>query len=377
MHLYIHIPFCKKACHYCDFHFSTNLTLQNEIVEAICQEIKMKSSFLGEKNLKTLYFGGGTPSLLNNQQFENIFKTLFEIYSFSEIKEITLEANPDDISLENLRKWKSLGINRLSIGVQSFDNATLLFMNRAHTALDARKSLDLAIDVFGSNISFDLIYGRNALNFDENLQHMLLQNDLEILSTYHINHVSAYILTIESKTAMHKWLKKGDLAEVSDAYIEKQFEMVTYSLKNMGFERYEVSNFAKNGAYAVHNTAYWQNKPYLGVGPSAHSFDGLNRYANLANNTAYIKSIKSKVVPSKIEVLSEKDRFNDLILCGLRTIWGVDLDNIQDKIHLNSDFNKTVKFYISKEMLVIDNNKLIITEKGRIFTDKISSDLFA
>jgi oxygen-independent coproporphyrinogen III oxidase len=376
MHVYIHIPFCKKACSYCDFHFSTNQKLQDEVIKSICKEIILQKEFLQNSNLETIYFGGGTPSLLSQSQLGAIFQTISAHYSLKNIKEITLEANPDDINIEKLNQWKAAGINRLSIGVQSFDEETLKFMNRAHTAQEAINSLEIAAGVFHKNISFDLIYNRNAKEFNENEQHYLLEKDLEILSSFDFNHVSAYSLTVENKTALGKWIHTGELLNVPETYAEKQYKIVTAGLSKLGFEQYEVSNFAKNEAFAVHNTAYWQNKPYLGIGPSAHSFDGENRFANVANNTKYIKAISENIIPQKVEILSPKDRFNDLILCGLRTKWGVDLNKIQDKTFLNNEFWKTTEYYIQKGMLEKSNSNLIITPKGRIFSDRISADLF-
>jgi oxygen-independent coproporphyrinogen III oxidase len=377
MHLYIHIPFCKKACSYCDFHFSTNQNLQDEVIKSICKEIILQKYFLQNSNLETIYFGGGTPSLLIQSQLGAIFETISAHYSLKNIKEITLEANPDDIGIEKLKLWKAAGINRLSIGVQSFDEETLKFMNRAHTASEAISSLEKAISVFGRNISFDLIYNRNAKLFNENELHDLLRKDLEILSRFDINHVSAYSLMVEDKTALSKWIEKGEMKDIPDSYAEKQYKIVTEGLAVLGYEQYEVSSYAKNEAYAVHNTAYWQNKPYLGIGPSAHGFDGQNRFANVANNSKYIKAISENIIPQKIEILSPKDKFNDLILCGLRTKWGVDLNNVQDQSFMNDEFWKTADYYMKKGMLEKTNSNLIITPKGRIFSDRISADLFA
>jgi oxygen-independent coproporphyrinogen III oxidase len=377
MHLYIHIPFCKKACSYCDFHFSTNLSLQDETIKAICAEIVLQKNFLQSNILETIYFGGGTPSLLSEKQLDLIFKTISEHYSLKNIKEITLEANPDDILIENLKMWKAAGINRLSIGVQSFDSETLVFMNRAHTSQDAITSLENSMLYFDNNLSLDLIYNRNAKLFDENEQHELLIKDLEILSTYKTNHISAYSLTIEGKTAMANWIEKGKLKDVSDTYAEKQYKIVSDGLSKLGYEQYEISNFARNGSYARHNTAYWQSKPYLGVGPSAHSFDGQNRYSNISNNSKYIKAIKENIIPQKIEILSEKDRFNDFVLCGLRTKWGFEYSKLRDNKFLTKEFWKAAEYYIQKGMLEKTETHLIISAKGRIFSDAISADLFA
>ena len=377
MHLYIHIPFCKKACHYCDFHFSTNLSRQDEMVDSICKEIAVQRNFLQNKSLETIYFGGGTPSLLSSSQLQRIMDSIAKYFSLTNLKEVTFEANPDDINAASLKSWKKAGVNRLSVGVQSFDDTTLQFMNRAHSSREAINALQETHSTFGSNISFDLIYTRNATVFDENQQNELLLKDIEILASFDINHVSAYSLTIENKTAMAKWIEKGTLMNVPEAYAERQFKIVTEGLQKLGFEQYEIASFTKNKAYAIHNTAYWQNKPYLGVGPGAHSFDGENRFANVANNQLYLKGLAENKLTQTKEILSEKDKFNDLVLCGLRTIWGLDLDLVKDKSFLNTTFWEAVNFYTQKQMLSHNNNTLIITPKGRIMADAITADLFA
>ncbi len=376
MHLYVHIPFCRKACHYCDFHFSVNLNNKSEVIKAISQEIILRKDFLENKKLKTIYFGGGTPSLLSEQDFEIIFESIETVYDLSELKEVTLETNPDDVNSANIDLWNLFGINRISLGIQTFDQAALTFMNRLHNKEQSINALNLLNKTFGNNLSVDLIYNRNAKIINEKEQHELLITDIKILSAFDFNHVSAYSLTIEEQTAFGKWEKDKKIDSITDSYAADQYDILTNGLHKLGFEQYEVSNFAKNKNYALHNSSYWLQKPYLGIGPAAHSFDGEHRFANISNNIKYLKEINAGIVPTQKEVLTNMDRANELILCGLRTMWGLDLGQLARMVILNSDFEAEVNYYLDKDWLIKNDNILTVSKEGRIFSDRIASDLF-
>lgn len=375
MHLYLHVPFCKKACHYCDFHFVTNTSRKTEMVAGMVKELELQKDFLKQKSLKTIYFGGGTPSLLEFGDFELIFSKINSIYDLSQIEEITLEANPDDISLENIKTWKHFGVNRISLGIQTFDESALNFMNRAHTRAEAIASLEMLIAEGLPNISVDLIY--SLIDQNGQLGHGVLKQDLEIIAKYNLPHVSAYNLTIENKTVLGAWKKQGKLKEVEDEYAEEQFNILTKTLKELGYEQYEVSNFAKNGAYAIHNTSYWKNKAYLGIGPSAHSYDLEKRFANVANNAKYIKVLEEGYLATQEEILSITDKVNDYILCGLRTIWGINISVLKEIAgEVPKEFYEALNEFIMNGWVTMRSQNIVITEKGRIFSDRITSSLF-
>jgi len=377
MHLYIHIPFCKQACYYCDFHFSTNLSLKEKVIDAICKEIELQKDYLQNKKLQTIYFGGGTPSLLSGGDFEKIFNAISKFYNVSSIEETTIETNPDDINLEKINEWKSVGINRISLGIQTFDNDLLKFMNRAHDSNQSFFALDLLQNNNLENITIDLIYAKNAKDFDIEKQNRILRNDLEIIEKYNLNHISAYNLTIEDSTVFGKWVKQKKLEPIGEDYAAEQYEILVNSLTKQGFEQYEVSNFAKNRNYALHNSAYWKNEEYLGIGPSAHSYNLVSRQANVSNNSKYIASIASGNVPFSIENLSISDKVNDYLLCGLRTIWGIDTKKISQIVgEIPPTFWDTLNILKSQNLVVQSSDSIKITTQGRIFSDKIASDLF-
>ncbi|MCP9765099.1 radical SAM family heme chaperone HemW [Lacihabitans soyangensis] len=377
MHLYIHIPFCKQACFYCDFHFSTNLSLKDKMVEAICKEIELQTDYLKNKKLQTIYFGGGTPSLLSGPDFEKIFKTISNFYDISCLKETTIETNPDDITIDKINEWKSYGIDRVSLGIQTFDNDLLKFMNRAHDSKQSINALDLLLTNNLGNITIDLIYAKNAKEFDIEKQNSILINDIEIIEKYNLNHISAYNLTIEDSTVFGKWVNQKKLEPIGEDYAAEQYEILIESLTSQGFEQYEVSNFAKNGKYAIHNSAYWKNEEYLGVGPSAHSYNLDSRQSNISNNSKYIAALESGKVPFAIENLSISDKVNDYLLCGLRTIWGIDTKKIsQIAGRIPQTFWDTLDILKNQNLVIQSGNSIKITTQGRIFSDKIASDLF-
>lgn len=377
MHLYIHIPFCKQACYYCDFHFSTNLSLKDKMVDAICTEIELQKEYLQKKKLQTIYFGGGTPSLLTGGDFEKIFYAISKFYDISSLEETTIETNPDDINLEKISDWKSFGIDRVSLGIQTFDDDLLKFMNRAHNSHQSKLALDLLLNNNLENITIDLIYAKNAKKFDIEKQNNILKNDLEIIEKYNLNHISAYNLTIEESTVFGKWVKQKKLEPIGEDYAAEQYDILVNNLTGHGFEQYEVSNFAKSGNYALHNSAYWKNEEYLGIGPSAHSYNLASRQANVSNNSKYIASIDSGNIPFSIENLSISDKINDYLLCGLRTIWGIDTKKISQIVgEIPQTFWDTLNILKNQNLVVQSGNSIKITSKGRIFSDRIASDLF-
>lgn len=370
--LYIHIPFCKQACHYCDFYFTTNLAQKSAMASAIAMEIQQKKDYISPKNLDSIYLGGGTPSLLTASELAQIFKDIYNNFTVNPNAEITLEANPDDINEHNLALWQSVGINRLSVGIQSFNDEHLTKMNRSHNAIEAQKCIELAKKAGFEKFSVDLIYGIPSSN------HAILHQDLAKIIALNVDHVSAYCLSIEPKTTFGNWVKKGQMKDLDEDFNAQQFEITNETLAKAGFEAYEISNFAKNQQYAKHNTSYWQGKPYLGIGPSAHSFDGQNRKINIANNTKYLKGIINNQPAEEIELLSQKDHCNELIMTGLRTKWGVNLVHIQELV--GQKFEETnqdqLNEFVTNDLIKIDNNTIYLTSKGKLMADHISSSLF-
>jgi len=369
--IYIHIPFCKQACHYCDFHFSTTLTKQDQLVDGLIQELILRQNDLSNTTIETIYFGGGTPSLLTQKQIEKILNVIYIHYRISELPEITLEANPDDLDLDKLKTLKLIGINRLSIGIQSFFDEDLKLMNRAHQSHEAKLCLEQATSLF-DNISIDLIYGSPGLSNDHWLQ------NIETALSFNVLHISSYALTVERKTALDHLIKTGKIQAPNDEQANEQFYLLIEELEKNGFVHYELSNFGKPGYFSKNNSAYWQGKPYLGIGPSAHSYDGTNRSWNVSNNSKYIKALEQKNLPSTIETLSQKDRYNEYVMTGLRTIWGVSLVKIGDEfgddflLHLEKNISKPIK----NGLLNLNNQVLSTTKKGKFFTDGLASDLF-
>lgn len=369
--IYIHIPFCKQACHYCDFHFSTSLKKKSELVSALQNELVLRKNELPNEPIKTIYFGGGTPSLLNLEELTAIFKTIYTEFTIAENPEITLEANPDDLSEEKINELANSKINRLSIGVQSFFEEDLKLMNRAHNAEEALNSIKLARSKF-DNISVDLIYGIPGMSNER------WQKNIQILLDLDIPHISSYSLTVEPNTALQKFIEKGKIKPVDDAAAAQHFETLRTVLKNAGFEHYEFSNYGKPGYFSQNNTAYWLGKPYLGIGPSAHSYDGNSRKWNIANNTLYIKAIERSELPLEVEELSITDRYNEYIMTRLRTHFGVDLVEVESKFgkeYLEYLKEQSVVLF-EKEFLRIENNVMHITEKGTFLSDGIAADLF-
>jgi len=372
--IYVHIPFCKQACHYCDFYFSTSLKNKEALVKSILTEIDTRINYLTNKNIETIYFGGGTPSLLSEKETFQIIEKIYKLYNVSKDAEITLECNPDDLSDEKLKELKRLEINRLSIGLQSFNEEELIWMNRAHTAKESESSVKRAQDRGFENITIDLIYGSKFSNLAN------WKKTLDKAIALQIPHISSYNLTIEEKTKLgHDFKIKKEVAIDDEKSSELFLEMIDRLEKN-NFIHYEISNFGKEGFFSKHNSNYWKGEHYLGLGPSAHSFDGKSRQWNVSNNNLYIKYIDERSNDYfEKEILTETERFNEYILTSLRTIWGIDLNYL--KTNFNSDFVRNfslqIQEYISQETVIVKNNTYTLTEKGKLLADKIASELFA
>jgi oxygen-independent coproporphyrinogen-3 oxidase len=369
--IYIHIPFCKKACHYCDFHFSTSLKYADEMVESICKEIKMKKDRITGQ-IGSIYLGGGTPSILPQAALQKIFDTINHTFSVDANAEITIETNPDDLTAQKLKELKQLPVNRFSVGVQSFFNEDLIWMNRAHNANEAEDCIRRSQDAGFENLTLDLIYGYPLLTDTK------WQSNIQKATALQVPHISAYALTVEPRTALAHAINTKKQIPVSDNQSAAQFEILMEALQKAGFEHYEISNFAKPGMYAVHNTNYWKGVNYIGIGPSAHGFDGLNRYMNPANNALYIETLDQNRLPEIIEELSIHDRFNEYVMTSLRTKWGIDLQKIADDF--GKDFleetNYNLKSFEDKDWLLTDQHKIILSPKGKLFADHIASELF-
>ncbi|MGS2725383.1 radical SAM family heme chaperone HemW [Psychroserpens sp. BH13MA-6] len=369
--IYIHIPFCKQACHYCDFHFSTTLKHKDSLIKALVKELILRKDEFHNTTIETIYFGGGTPSLLTLEELHFIITSVYTHYDVSDRPEITLEANPDDLSAIKIDMLAASPVNRLSIGIQSFFEQDLKLMNRAHDAEEARACLEKACDTF-SNISIDLIYGIPGLSHERWIE------NIDIALSYGIPHISSYALTVEPKTALESFIKKGLVDAVDDDIAQEQFHILVDKLERHNFIHYELSNFGKERFFSRNNSAYWQGKPYLGIGPSAHSFNGTQRSWNVRNNSKYIRAIENHELPLEMETLTLTDKYNEYIMTGLRTIWGVSLEKVKH------DFGVSYKDYlllqaepfITQHLLYIDDEKLKITKKGKFLSDGIASDLF-
>lgn len=368
--IYIHIPFCKQACHYCDFYFSTSMKKKDEMIAALIHEIHLRKNEINEP-VETIYFGGGTPSVLSNDEIDQILAPIFTLFDVIDEPEITLEANPDDLSVERIQQLASSKINRLSIGVQSFYDEDLQLMNRAHNANEAWDSLVEATKYF-DNISIDLIYGIPNLSMDKWKANVQKALDLGI------NHISSYALTVEPKTALATLVKNGKIPTPDDGEAHEHFLVLVEMLENAGFVHYELSNFGKPDYFSKNNSAYWLGKKYLGIGPSAHSFDGTHRSWNIAKNSIYINKIQENILPREVEELTVQDRYNEYVMTGLRTIWGVSIERIETEF--GTDFKnyllKEAQYYIDQEQLQLTNNILKTTIKGKFFCDGIASELF-
>ena len=369
--IYIHIPFCKKACHYCNFHFSTNQNSKSAFIEAVCRELILRKSEYASDEIQSIYFGGGTPTVLDVTELNTILKTVYKNYKVSETAEITLEANPDDLDLEKIKQLSNTKINRLSIGIQSFHESELSAMNRAHDAEDAKKCLELATTYF-DNITIDLMFGMPTMSIE------LWRQNLQIAFEFGIKHLSCYSLTVEPKTALEHFIKKGSHPPMDDELAAQHFEVLLEETSAQGLTHYETCSFGHPDYFSKHNTSYWLGKTYMGVGPSAHSFDGSKRSWNVSNNSKYIKALEVDKLPFESEVLSVENRFNEYVMTGLRTIWGISLEKIEADygVKIKDHLLQNSKKFISSNTLVIEDNHLKITTSGKFLSDGIASDLF-
>ena len=379
--IYIHIPFCKQACHYCDFHFSTSMKKKDEMVLALTKEIRMRKKEFENEVIETIYFGGGTPSILQISDLRFLIDEVYKNFTVAENPEITLEANPDDLSRERIIELSKSPINRLSIGIQSFFEDDLTMMNRAHNSAEAIECLEEATKYF-DNISLDLIYGipDSSQNGEEakQMKNEKWKRNIETALSFSVPHISSYALTVEPKTALHKLIQTGKIAKPKDEVTEVHFQILVEMLEKNGFIHYELSNFGKENYFSKNNSAYWLGEKYLGIGPSAHSYNGISRSWNVSNNAVYLKSLDENKLPCETEILSKTDHYNEYIMTGLRTIWGVSLDRIEKEFgtnYLEYLTNQAQKF-LDDNLLSIEENVLKATKKGKFLTDGIASDLF-
>jgi oxygen-independent coproporphyrinogen III oxidase len=370
--IYIHVPFCRQACHYCNFHFSTNLALQNDFTVALLKEIELRTDYLNQETVETIYFGGGTPSLLPASAIGDILESVCSRFTISPNPEITLESNPDDMQPDRLKAWKEAGVNRLSIGVQSFFTEDLLWMNRVHDAEEALRAVGQAKSVGFDNFSLDLIYGLPGLT-DENWR-----KNLHTAISLEPAHISCYALTVEPKTALFKMIELQKIPAVEPEKQASQFLTGIQELESAGFEHYEISSFARPGKRSRHNSAYWQSKKYLGFGPSAHSFDGVSRQWNISNNALYIKSLKAGRLHFESEKLHPRDILNEYIMTSLRTMEGLDLQYVSAHFGKEKEslLGNNAVVYIRANQMERNNEKLVLTKNGKLFADGIAAALF-
>ena len=368
--IYLHIPFCRQACHYCNFHFSTSLKSKSDIVTALTKEIDQRHTYLNVKHLDTIYFGGGTPSVLDVDEIEVLLNQIRKFYVFDSTTEITLEANPEDLTDQYLREIKTIGINRLSIGIQSFFDEDLKFMNRSHNAKQAKLSLDYALQHF-DDISIDLIFGGQYSSDSNWTENLMTAIDLDI------THLSCYSLTIEEGTAFGSWINKNKLQSIESEVQKDQFIETMERLTKAGYEHYEISNYARSNKYARHNTNYWRSEPYLGIGPSAHSYNGQSRQWNVANNHKYLEGILQDQNYGNIETLTQQDKYNEYILTSLRTMWGSKQSKINqfDKEYI-AHFKSKSKQLVSQGKTILKEDVLYLTKQGKLFADQVAEELF-
>lgn len=368
--IYIHIPFCKQACYYCDFHFSTSVKKKEDMILALAKELVLRKDELSGQ-VETIYLGGGTPSLLSASEINRLLEHIADHFEVVKTPEITLEANPDDLSADKIKELALSRINRLSIGVQSFFDQDLTYMNRAHNVSQAKQSMKMAVEHF-ENISIDLIYGLPHLSEER------WRENLEYSFDIGVHHVSSYALTVEKRTALDHFIKAGKYEAPNDLLTEKHFKILQEETKKQQYIQYEISNFGLEGYFSKHNTSYWKGIDYLGIGPSAHSYDGSHRSWNISNNMKYLKSIENDLLPCEKEELSDLDRINEAIMTGLRTIWGVSLVEIENKY--GDNYKKAVmdqaKRYLENGSLFLEKDHLLIRPENYFLADGIASDLF-
>lgn len=370
--IYIHIPYCKQACHYCDFHFSTNLGTADRMLAAIEKEIELRKDYLKHQDVDTIYFGGGTPSIVSEEWLTRLLTLFNASFNVSKTAEITIEANPDDLTKQKLQTLKQAGFNRLSIGIQTFDPELLTFLNRAHNATQALDCVPTAQQEGFDNISIDLIYAIPGLSIED------WETEIQRTLSLQVQHISTYSLTIEPRTVFGHRAKKGELEPVSDDVAALQFETMVKLLKAAGFDHYEVSNFGLPNYYSQHNTSYWRQVPYLGLGPGAHSFDGTHRQYSVSNNMKYIRTIEAGALPVEKDILTPTDRLNEYLMTGLRTKWGIDLNKIKEQYNQNliKDYGAFIGQLEKEGHLILEQENLVLTASGFLLADKIAEELF-
>ena len=369
--IYIHIPFCRQACHYCNFYFTTSITQKKNLVDAIIREITLSKEYLAGETIETIYFGGGTPSLLDTDEIRTIIDTIYNVHQKVVLRELTLEANPDDLTKEkiaDLALLRTIGLDRLSIGVQSFFDADLIYMNRAHNSGEAKDAIRRAHDAGFENLTIDLIYGTPTMS-DENW----IAN-IDQAFALSIPHISSYALTVEPKTHLDRDIRKGKALPVDETHCSRQFDILMEQMVAHGYDQYEISNYALPGRHAIHNTNYWRGQKYLGLGPSAHSFDGNSRRWNVANNQQYIKSIMEGNIPYEVEHLTPAQQTNEYIMTSLRTMWGCDMGKLQAASHMSLVMESLTS--IDPSFYVLEGDVLKLTQRGRHFADRLASELF-
>lgn len=370
--IYLHIPFCKQACHYCDFHFSTSLKYKDEMLQALLKEITLQKDYLAGETIETIYFGGGTPSVLEPQEINQLIDAITQLYTVAASAEITMEANPDDLSNAKLNGLRATPVNRFSIGIQSFFDEDLLWMNRVHRAAEAEASVKRAQDAGFENITVDLIYGYPLLS-DTKWKH-----NLNKVFELGVPHISAYSMTVEPQTALAAFISKKKQPPMSEQQSAAQFILMTDAMQTNGFEQYEISNFCKPGHYSRHNSNYWRGVKYLGLGPSAHSFNGDTRQWNIANNAKYTTSILSEgTVPADVEILTETNRLNEYIMTSLRTSWGLNIDKLNAIAKGSAtELLKAARPYFEDGSIIQTNNTITLTPHGKLYADNIAAGLF-
>ena len=370
--IYLHIPFCKQACNYCDFHFSTSMKMKVDFVQAIIQEIELRKGVFANEFISSVYFGGGTPSLLSKEELDTIFEKLYKSFTIDADAEITLEANPDDLTFEKLQQLKDSPVNRLSIGVQSFRDEDLKYMNRAHTAIEALNSIKMAQDAGFQNITIDLIYGTPGMSnvdWKYNLRKSFALN---------IPHISSYALTVEEKTPLYYQILKKNLGPVDEQQSADQFKILMAEMLRHGYEQYEISNFCKDNSYSKHNSSYWKKDHYLGLGPSAHSYFGNLRMWNVSNNVKYIKALSTSKLPLVKENLNPQDMYNEYVMTSLRTKWGCSLIEIEKDYSMSFShyFKAQIKSHEMNGYIIENKGVYTLSETGKLIADRITSDLF-
>ena len=370
--IYLHIPFCKQACNYCDFHFSTSMKMKVDFVKAIIQEIELRKDVFANKFISSIYFGGGTPSLLSKEELDMIFEKLYKSFTIDADVEITLESNPDDLNYDKILQLRDTPINRLSIGVQSFRDKDLKYMNRAHTAIEALNSIKVAQDIGFQNITIDLIYGTPGMSNEDWKYNLRKSNALNL------PHISSYSLTVEEKTPLYYQILNKNISPVDEQQSVDQFKILMDEMSRYGYEQYEISNFCKDNSYSKHNSSYWRKDHYLGLGPSAHSYFGNTRLWNVSNNVKYINALSASLLPLVNENLNTQDMYNEYVMTSLRTKWGCSLIQIEKdypKFFLNY-FKVQIKSHEMNGYVIEDKGVYRLSEKGKLIADRITSDLF-